>query len=330
LNDLDAGIVLMLKSSDRYITRGEISAELDVTDDEVLSAVSGLCARGYRIDDVPGQGYRLVDVPAVLDGCELRSALKTHVMGREILPFGRVTSTNDIAFSLAEAGSGEGTIVIAEEQTRGKGRLGRGWHSPPGLGLWFSLILRPAMEPYQSSTVSLAVALAAASILRERYRIDARIKWPNDVLVGSKKICGILTEAEFSDGGVEFVIVGLGVNVKHDPGDFPPALRETATSIRIETSADVGRVYVFSALLAAVEEKYGSLCAKGFEGIKREILPLSSLMGNLTRVKTGKGVVEGIAVDIDETGALVLRTETGMQEKVLAGEATLIRSGGPS
>jgi len=324
LSDLETSLVLMLKSGGMYVTREQIAADLGVSAHDLDGAIEDLRARGYRIDEVPGHGLRLVDVPAVLDDCELETALSTSIIGREIFTFGRVTSTNDVAFSLARSGSPEGTLVIAEEQTRGKGRLGREWHSPPGLGLWFSIILRPKIAAYESATVSLAVALAVAGVLRDVYGVDARIKWPNDVLVGRKKICGILTEAEFRGGSVEFVIVGAGINVLHEAADFPEELRPIATSIAMESGAEVDRVAVISRVLGEVEDKYDRLCRKGFGDIRREILPLSSLIGKMTRVESGKGVTEGVAVDIDETGALVLRKDSGLNEKAVAGDATLI------
>ena len=324
MSDLETRLVVMLKSSSRFLTRDELAAGLEAGSSDLDRALNELLARGYRIDDVPGQGLRLVDAPGVIDGCEIRAALGTSVMGREIFPFGRVTSTNDIAFSLARAGSPEGTLVIAEEQTRGKGRLGRDWHSPPGLGLWFSLILRPDISAHESSTVSLAVALAVAGVMRDAYGIDARIKWPNDVLVGSRKICGILTEAEFRDGGVEFVVVGTGVNVLHAEDDFPADLRAIATSVSIESQSAVSRVDVISRLLGSIEIRYRELCRDGFGAIRKEILPLSSLLGKMTRVVTSGGVVEGVATDIDETGALVIRGDNGFTEKVVAGDATTI------
>jgi BirA family biotin operon repressor/biotin-[acetyl-CoA-carboxylase] ligase len=324
MSRVETGVVLMLKTSRRYVTKAEIAASLGVGPEDIETTVGDLRARGYRIDEVPGHGYRLVDVPAVLDGCELRTALGTRLIGREIFAFGRVTSTNDIAFSLAGAGSPEGTLVIAEEQTRGKGRLGRGWHSAPGLGLWFSIVLRPDIDAYRSATVSLSVAVAVAGVLRDHYGADARIKWPNDVLIGSRKVCGILTEAEFRDGEVEFVVVGAGINVLHCESDFPAELSDVATSISMETAAEVGRVEVLSLILERVERIYAHLCRGGFDAIRREILPLSSLIGKMTRVETGNGVVEGVAVDIDETGALILRKENGLNDKVVAGDATLI------
>lgn len=324
MSDLETSVVLMLKSRGMYITREEMSRELGLSASGLDGAIEGLRSRGYRIDEVPGQGFRLVDVPGILDDCELKTALSTGIMGRGIFPFGQVSSTNDVAFSLARSGSPEGTLVIAEEQTRGKGRLGRAWHSPPGLGLWFSIILRPEIAAYESATVSLGVALAVAGVLRDAYGIDARIKWPNDVLVGRRKICGILTEAEFRGGNVEFVVVGAGINVLHEATDFPGELRTIATSIAMESGAEVNRVDVLSRVLGEVEEKYGRLCRNGFADVRREILPLSSLMGKMVRVEGGNGITEGVAVDIDETGALVLRRENGLNERVVAGEATLI------
>lgn len=324
MSDLETSLVLMLKSKGMYVTREEMSRELGLSASGLDGAIEGLRSRGYRIDEVPGHGFRLVDVPAILDNCELKTALSTEIMGRAIFPFGRVSSTNNVAFSLARSGSPEGTLVIAEEQARGKGRLGRTWHSPPGLGLWFSVILRPDISAYESATVSLAVALAVAGVLRDAYGIDARIKWPNDVLVGRRKICGILTEAEFRGGNVEFVVVGAGINVLHAAADFPEELRTVATSIAMESESGASRVDVLSRVLDEVENKYGRLCRNGFGDIRQEILPLSSLIGKMVRVEGGRGITEGVAVDIDETGALVLRKENGFNEKVVAGDATLI------
>ncbi len=259
MNDLETAVVLMLKSAGMYVTREDLSARLGVAAGDLDGVVEDLRSRGYRIDEVPGQGLRLVDVPAVLDGCELRTALDTSLVGSEVFAFGRVASTNDIAFSLARTGSPEGTLVVAEEQTRGKGRLGRRWHSPPGLGLWFSLVLRPEVNAGESSGISLVVALAVAVVLRDAYGVDTRIKWPNDVVVGPRKICGILTEAEFHGDGVEFVVVGTGINVGQREGDFPPALRGRATSIAIESPPGADRVDVLRRVLRAVEERYALL-----------------------------------------------------------------------
>jgi BirA family biotin operon repressor/biotin-[acetyl-CoA-carboxylase] ligase len=212
--------------------------------------------------------------------------------------------------------------VIAEEQARGRGRLGRVWFSPPGCGLWFSLILRPGLSAGESATISLAAAAGVAESLERAYGIKAQIKWPNDVLVRGKKICGILTEAEFVDQRVSFVVVGIGINVLTQSEQFPDDIAGIATSVAIETGRKVSRTGVLARVAGAIEENYIELRDNGFEGLREKLLLRSALLGKMTKVKTPEGVVEGVAVDIDKSGALILRSENGSTERLLAGEVT--------
>lgn len=322
--DLEVEIVLKLKSSGRYVTREEIVESCGAPPAEVAAAVAALNARGYRIDDVPGEGYRLLATPGSLDGCDIRTRLKSHLLGREILTFRRVTSTNDVASALARGGAGEGAVVIAEEQSRGRGRMGRDWHSPPGTGLWFSIILRPSFEARESSTISLAAAVGVATALDRAYGVKAQIKWPNDVMVRGRKICGILTEGEFIGNEVSFVVVGVGLNILTRSVDFPVGLRDTSTSLRLETGEEIVRTRVFSDVLASIEDRYIELCSSGFENIRRDILGRSMLVGRLVKVTTGTGGIEGVAQDIDSSGALIVRKENGAVERILAGDVVRV------
>ncbi len=318
--DLEINIILNLKKAERYVTAGELSKACKVTGGQVSDAVRELSSRGYRVDRVPGEGYRLVGTPDGIDGADIRSDLYGNVLGTEVFTFGRVTSTNDVAVSLARAGSPEGTLVIAEEQARGRGRLGRTWFSPPGCGLWFSIILRPSLSAEGSSTISLAAAAGVAESLEEAHGIKAQIKWPNDVLVRGKKICGILSEAEFIDNRVRFVVVGVGINVLTGKDAFPDDIADIATSVAIETGRQVSRTGVLGRVVNAIEENYTELRDNGFDRVRKKLLGRSALIGRMTRVKTPNGVVEGVAADIDITGALLLRKENGSTERLVAGE----------
>lgn len=320
--DIEVDIILNLKKAQRYMTPAELGAACGAAEAEVRDAIAELSARGYRIDHAPGDGYRLMDTPDGIDGAGIRSDLHGKVFGTEVFTFGRVTSTNDVAVSLARGGSPEGTLVIAEEQARGRGRLGRVWFSPPGCGLWFSLILRPGMSAGESATISLAAAAGVAESLDSGYGIRAQIKWPNDVLVGGKKICGILTEAEFVDQRVSFVVVGIGINVLTGRDQFPDGIADIATSVAIETGGKVSRTGVLARVVGAIEENYIELRDSGFAGLREKLLLRSALLGKMTRVKTPEGIVEGVAVDIDIGGALLLRRENGSTERLVAGEVT--------
>ncbi len=319
--DPEVQIVLSLKSSERYLTRDELSRLSGVGLPEVAVAIGELTARGYRIDEVPGEGYRLLATPEGLDGSDLKTALRGSRLGREILTFGRVGSTNDIAIALARGGADEGTVVIAEEQTRGRGRLRRRWHSPPGSGLWFSVILKPPLAASDSTKVSLSGALGVARALQECYGVRARLKWPNDVVVGTRKICGILTECEFIEDRVSFVVMGIGLNVLSRQADFAEEIRGIATSLKIEAGLDeIARSRVLADVLNHIAHCYVLLCRNGFESIRTDLLAHSVLIGKVVRVATGRGHVEGVAHDIDESGALIIRRDNGTLERVIAGD----------
>jgi BirA family biotin operon repressor/biotin-[acetyl-CoA-carboxylase] ligase len=322
MRDLEFQIVLRLKSSKRYVTREELGSASGADAAGLAGALEALRSQGYRIDEVPGEGLRLVWSPDLVSAAEVKSALGRSGFAGEVHWSPTLDSTNDLAAILAREGAAEGTLVVADEQTRGRGRMGREWESRPGLGLWFSLVLRPDIEAPRSCLISLVAALGVASCLSKDHGIGAAVKWPNDVLAGRRKICGILTEGEFVGDKVRFVILGVGINVLHSERDFAPGLRRQATSIRMETGRPARRVDVLAGALRGIEDKYRALLAAGFGDLRRELLQLSPLVGRQARVSTGRGDVEGTVVDIDDDGALVLRGEGGGQVRVLAGDVT--------
>jgi BirA family biotin operon repressor/biotin-[acetyl-CoA-carboxylase] ligase len=324
MSDLEADIVNRLRESSRYLTGQELAAACGAGPIEIAGLIADLRLRGYRIDDVPGEGYRLVASPDLVTGAEIRAALAGRLLGRQVSAHAGVGSTNDVALALARQGAPEGTLVVAEAQTAGRGRLGRSWESRPGLGLWFSVVLRPDIEARRSCVISLIAALGVALTLRDRYGIPAAVKWPNDVMVRRSKICGILAEGEFKEGKVGAVVLGVGLNVGHGRDDFTQGLGTGATSIKLETGRGPRRVEVLADVLAAIEGQYLRLGREGFGNQRRELIGLSSLIGHVVRVATGEWEVEGTAIDIGDDGALVLRTDSGHLRSIVAGDVTQI------
>lgn len=235
----------------------------------------------------------------------------------------RVDSTNDVARSLADEGAPHGTLVLSEAQAAGRGRAGRAWASPPGLGLWLSLVLRPAPGAGAPELLPLRVGLGAAlGIETAAGEGAARLKWPNDVLLGERKVAGVLCEATWSVGRAPSFVAGIGVNVLHRPADFPPELRDTATSIAAATGRAPDRVALLSAIVAhvlrLVDAPAGPLGPEVLAGIARR----DALRGRAVLVSdpaTGRATLHGTALGIAADGALLLRTEAGVLRRVLSG-----------
>lgn len=325
VGDAESEIVRRLKSSRRYVTAEELAEASGRPRRALPGLMAGLRSRGYRIDEVPGEGFRLVTSPDALTAAEITSELAGGLLGRRVHAFASLASTNDEAFDLARDGAPEGTLVVADAQTGGRGRLGRRWDSPAGMGLWFSLVLRPDLEPRKSCLVSLVGALGVALALRDVYGIEAAVKWPNDVVVGPRKICGILAESGLRALRTAFIVMGVGLNVLQGREDFGPDVGKTATSLRLETGKAARRARVLADLLGALEERYLEFRAGGFGEARKQLLALSPLIGKSTRIRTGRREVEGTALDIDENGAALLRTDSGHLLAVVAGD--VVRAG---
>ncbi len=267
------------------------------------------------------------------DPDELQARLQTRVLGRELIVFNRITSTNDFLKRLARRGAAAGTTILADEQTSGRGRLGRKWHSPPGQGLWFSFLMRPRLPLDKVGVISLALAALIAETLTQSCGIECRVKWPNDVLVGGKKVCGILCETQMSPTQVEAVIAGIGLNVLQDKEDFVPDGRGRATSLRLAGSSTCERKLLFTQLLAAFDQNLfaglphrlpqliAQWCAR-CDGLGEPITVLQAprpFEGSQSESTTG------IFESIGEGGELILRLPSGGLRFFSAGEITLAR-----
>jgi len=253
---------------------------------------------------------------------KIKEGLQTDFIGRMIHHFTEVTSTNDVAKELAAKGAKEGTVVISETQTLGRGRLGREWISPQG-GVWFSIILRPEIAPEDASKLTLVAAVAVTRAIREAFNLEAEIKWPNDVLIGGKKACGILTETTTKGDAENFVVIGVGINANVSLNSFPENLRDSLTSLKEELKEEIEREKFLRALLEELEQYYKMFMQKKFDSILEEWRNLAGFLGQHVEVVSFDEKIRGWAVDVDQSGALLIRLENGTVKKVMLGDVTL-------
>lgn len=280
----------------------------------VWKHILGLRRKGYQIESFPGAGYRLRSTSDVLLPEDI------EVGGRWRVVFHReVGSTQEIARGLIRQGASEGTLVLAERQSEGKGRMGRSWASPPG-GVWLSLILKPRFKPPETLRLPLLTGLAVAEAIRKAAGIETSLKWPNDVLLGGKKVGGVLCELDAETDRVNYVILGIGVNVNNE---LPEELKEMATSVKQELGRELSRAEIIRCLLIELESLYQRLEQEGFEPIREAWKERSSVLGLPVMVKSLDEVTQGEAMDIDLYGALLLRKPDGTQVKVIAGDVSL-------
>jgi BirA family biotin operon repressor/biotin-[acetyl-CoA-carboxylase] ligase len=292
---------------------------------ELLKRLDSLRARGYVIQSSGGRGYRLAGIPNGISEREIAPLLGTAEIGRTIHHHAELASTNDEAHRLADAGARHGEVVLAEAQTRGRGRRGRTWLAPPGKSIALSVILRPSIPAARASEITLAAAVAVCEAARELGAATARIKWPNDVECQGRKLAGILTELRAEGERTRHVVLGIGLNCGLLPEDFPEELEESATSLRIEKGEDVPRALACARLLEALDEWLALHDLEGFPPVRDRWRQLSSTLGRRVRVELEPGLVEGDAVDLAEDGALIVRTPDEVLTRVMAGDVTHCR-----
>ncbi|MFH1479593.1 MAG: biotin--[acetyl-CoA-carboxylase] ligase [Candidatus Omnitrophota bacterium] len=309
------------KNSGSYISGEEISNALGVSRTTIWKHIEKLRAEGYEITASPHLGYRLESFPDRLTELELGFDLGTDIVGKKIYSYKEISSTNDTAYSLALSGEKNGSIVIAEYQSKGRGRLGRKWISPRGKGAYFSVILRPDILPREISLITLISSLAIAKSIREYVNLPALIKWPNDILINNSKICGILTEMNGETDKINFVIIGIGININTKKDLLP----EGASSILEEKGNSVSRVELLRVILRNLDRYYKMFSEGKREVILNEYKVLSGVLDKRVKVSYHDQVIQGHAVDIDNEGALIIRLDSGFNERVLAGDVSMLR-----
>lgn len=323
---IDEKILKLLKENrGDYISGAEIGKGLELSRTAVWKHIGNLRKAGYDIAAAPNHGYRLLSSPDLLTQAEIGTGLRTKHIGKNIHAFSLTDSTNTKAFELALHGAPEGAVVVAEGQRKGKGRLGRRWESPKGVNIYTSVVLRPKISPSLASQITLLAAVATAMAIEKTTKVLPDIKWPNDLLIRNKKVAGILMELDSEADIINFIILGIGIDVNLDCRSLPSDIARTATSLKDETGIIFERVPIIQELFRQLERWYDVFTAKGFGPIITEWERLSIMAGKYIRVSFLKETKEGVALGLDTDGALLLRLPTGKIERVVAGDVTMVR-----
>ncbi len=321
-------VLALLRGHDGALSGQAVAAHLGVSRTAVWKQIVALRAHGYTIEARNRSGYRLAAVPNAAVPTEVVPRLQTRLLGRTYHYLDRADSTNAVLAKLAARGAPEGTVVVAEQQGAGRGRMARGWHSPPGVGLYCSILLRPRVEVARVTSLPLVAGLAVADAVAPHLPVASppAVKWPNDIWAGGKKLCGILCELEAETDGVHHVIVGIGLNVNFTARDFPPDLRRTATSLRLAGGGVVSRPGLLAALLLRLETDVDQWQREGLAPFLPRLRACDALAGRTVTIDRVSGEpLTGVADGVYADGALRLRLPDGREEAVYSGDAHLRR-----
>lgn len=295
-----------------YVSGQGIAEAAGVSRNAVWKAVRALRRQGYQIEGCPHRGYRLQATPDLPLAAEVLAGLAGDSFPYRVEYLPEVSSTNDVARDRGRAGEPEGLVVVAERQLAGRGRRGRSWDSPPGVGLWFSLLLRPPLLPREVSLLGLLAAVAGRTAVEEACGASLLIKWPNDlVLAEERKVAGVLVEMEGDLDQVHHVVVGVGINVGQAVEDFPPELREQAASVRLAAGRPVSRVTLFQEYLRAFAALYRGAITAGFDTVLEEARRHSATLGRSVWVVESRGAWRGVACALAGDGSLLVRPDGG-------------------
>ncbi len=306
-----------------FISGEEICRKIGISRTAVWKHVAALREEGYVIEAIPRSGYRLTEIPDRMYVQEIKNGLLTDTIGKDIFYFDSIQSTNVQARKLASEGALHGTVVMADEQTKGKGRLGRSWFSPKGTGIWCTLVLRPEIVPGEASPVTMLTAVAVAEAVEKIADVSLDIKWPNDLLHEGKKVCGILTEMNAEMDKINYLLVGIGININSDSMDFPFELRETTASLSSVKKNKISRLKLLRQLLLDFEYYYQLWLDYGFKPVLEEWKKRCPSLKSPVKISTADKVWEGWFEDVDDEGALILRLNNGELQRFVSGEVTL-------
>jgi BirA family biotin operon repressor/biotin-[acetyl-CoA-carboxylase] ligase len=322
---VDAQILLALRRAGSGCVSGaDLSQKLGISRAAIWARIEDLRRLGYDIAASPHQGYQLLDVPDRLNADDLLGLVaENQIIGRDIQVFEETNSTNDVVEKLARDGVKEGAVVFAEAQSKGRGRLGRRWISPPRKGLWFSVLLRPNLQPQAATKLTVAAATALCRAIRGQTSLQPSIKWPNDILLGGAKVAGVLTEMGAELDHVKHITLGIGIDVNLGASEFPAELRKIATSLRLQTGHPVNRVDLAAAILRELDRDYLRVTSGNFEALANEWEQQCGTLGRRVTIQVGPRRITGLAESLDDVGALLLRTEHGHLERIIGGDVTV-------
>ncbi|GAB6169739.1 biotin--[acetyl-CoA-carboxylase] ligase [Clostridium carnis] len=314
-------ILNLLKNHNDYLSGQTISDNLGITRASVWKYINILKKEGYKIEGISNKGYKLLPIKDLLNPIEIKSNLNTTYIGKNIKYFSKINSTNTFAKSIAYE-EPNGTLIISEVQTDGKGRLDRDWSSPKG-GIWASLLLKPNLEPIQAPKIT-QIAAAALTLTLKNYNLDIKIKWPNDLLLNNKKFCGILTEMSCDMDRINYIILGFGININISKEEIPDNLINKATSLSIESSKNFNRVSLLCDFLKNFEDLFREILETNDAKTSIEICKNNSLIiGKEISLLTRFGEESVICMDILPSGSLLVKNKKGEEKIVMSGEVSL-------
>jgi len=321
---LAALLTLLSENAMIVISGTRIAREIGVSRSMVWRWVEQLRKLGVQVKGQHSSGYFLERVPDILTPDLLRKRVKGNLFGKRVLHFFKTDSTNRVAMELGYAGEPEGTVVMAEAQTAGRGRAGRVWHSERGMGLYFTVLLRPRLSPAQAPLLTMLAGISAQMAIQAQTGLVPELKWPNDLLLNGKKLGGILTEMHAEPNTVRFVIVGIGINVNQEK--FPAELSASATSIRKESGRLTYRLELLARLLEQFESDYNQFLREGPSYVVERFQTVSSFaQGRRVRVDTGLETYSGTTAGLSPEGLLLVARENGPVVTVIAGDVTEVR-----
>ena len=320
----DRILKVLIENNDKFLSGQAISSSLGITRSAVWKHIKSLQQDGFEIESRSGLGYRLIALPEELDQVTLVETMNTRIIGKNIEIHQVIDSTNNRARELALEGADEGTLVIAEAQAKGRGRMGRSWISPRGKGIWMSLILRPDLPPDQAPRITAIIAVAVRNALNKATGLETGIKWPNDIIIDGKKVCGILTEMHADIDRIYYVVVGIGINANMTQKDFPTEISSTAASLRIALNSSVDRRQIIALVMDEVEDIYFKyLINRDFQQILDQCRQHSVTLNRPVKVIGRDKAFEGYALDFDEDGSLLVKKKDGEITKVMSGDVSV-------
>ncbi|MCC7202633.1 MAG: biotin--[acetyl-CoA-carboxylase] ligase [Nitrospirae bacterium] len=323
---IDNLIISILKNnSDSFVSGQHISSKIKLTRSAVWKHIESLRKKGYVIESIPSRGYRLIEIPDRLSPDDIRTRVGKRIIGKEILFFDEVDSTNNVAMEKAGSGAAEGLVVLSEGQSHGKGRMGRTWVSPKYVNIYLSILFRPDLSPQYSPVMTMMSAVSTARAITEVTGLRTQIKWPNDILIDRKKVSGILMEMNAEQERINHIVAGIGINVNMKERDFPDGLRMPATSLAECLGKKVDRTDLLLMLIEILEEDYEELRNGGVMSIFSRWRKGCDILDRRIRVSLPGEEITGVAEDLTPEGGLVLNLDGSGKRIIYAGDVSIIR-----
>jgi BirA family biotin operon repressor/biotin-[acetyl-CoA-carboxylase] ligase len=297
--------LLQLLNDCEFLSYNKITKNLNISRSTISKQIKSLKELGYEIKFVKNKGYHLISEPEKIILEKITTDLNTDIIGKDVFYFRSITSTNFYAKQMAEKGINEGIVVIADIQTQGRGRKNRVWLSPFG-GLWFSVILRPNIIPERGMFLTMVASISIAQAIKEITTLDPVIKWPNDLLINGKKVCGILSEFDTKKNIINYAIIGIGINLNNK---INGEIKEIATSLSKEFGSDISKIKFLRFILKYFDQNYKKLIIGDFDNIKKLWISYSKIIGKIVKIMDNGKEISGIISDVDENGYLIIKSE---------------------